>query len=101
MRLTLVLHASPDSAHVTTLIRLAREAKAKGHEVTVFAMSAGVGALARADFTALAAEGIQLTVCEHNRAQVKAPEGVDKVLYGSQYELAGYVQDGDRVVTFS
>ncbi|MBI5815707.1 MAG: DsrE family protein [Nitrospinae bacterium] len=100
MRLVLVIHSGPESHNTNSLVKMAKAARAKGHDVTVFAMSAGVGNLARADFTALAARGVNITVCEHNRSQFKAPEGIEGVTYGSQYELAGFVADGDKVVIF-
>ncbi|MBI4666617.1 MAG: DsrE family protein [Nitrospinae bacterium] len=101
MRLALVLHTGPDSLNTGTVINLARAARERGDEVTVFIMTAGVLNLAREDFTSLIQGGTQITVCEHNRGQFKAPEGVAGVNYGSQYDLAGYTHDFDRVVSFS
>lgn len=101
MNILFVLHTGPNSHNTSSLIGLAKEALAKGDGVTVFAMSSGVGNLAREDFTSLVADGAVITVCEHNRAEDKAPEGIEGVKYGSQYDLAGYMVDCDRVVSFT
>lgn len=100
MRLLMVLYTGFDSLGANSVVKLARSAKDKGHEVTVFAMAAGVTNLAREDFASLPSAGVNITVCEHNRAQYKAPEGVEGIKYGSQYDLAGYVYDADKVVSF-
>lgn len=101
MRLTLVLHKGLNSLAANTVIRLARAAREKGHDVTVFAMSEGVTNLMREDFLSLRSDGVEITVCEHNRAQYQGhAEEVEGVKYGSQFDLAGYVFDSDKVVSF-
>lgn len=100
MRLLMVLYTGFDSLGVNSVIKLARSARDKGHEVRVFAMAAGVTNLAREDFVSLLSAGVEITMCEHNRSQYKAPEGIEGVKYGSQYDLAGYVYDADKVVSF-
>ncbi len=101
MKLTILLSAGPDSGIVSCLVGLAKAARAKGHEVVVFAMAAGVSNLAREDFTALVSDDVSITVCEHNRSQYKAPENVKDVKYGSQLDLAAYAQDCDRFISFT
>lgn len=101
MKITFLLHAAPDSGTVSSLIGLAKAASAKGHEVTVFAMSGGVLNLAREDFTGLVSDGVSITVCEHNRSQYRAPENVEGVKYGSQYDLASYTKESDRFISFT
>ncbi len=101
MNLLFILYTDVNSHNTASLVGLAKSARAKGSRVTVFAMSSGVGNLARKDFTALAADGVVITVCEHNRAENRAPEGIEGVKYGSQYDLAGYIADSDRVVSFT
>lgn len=100
MRLTLVLHKGFNSLETSTVIKLARAAKDKGHEVTVFAMSTGVTNLGREDFMSLASAGIDITVCEHNRTQYQGQGEVEGIKCGSQFDLAGYVYDSDKVVSF-
>jgi sulfur relay (sulfurtransferase) complex TusBCD TusD component (DsrE family) len=101
MKLLLVLHSGPGHPNVTTVKMMAKEAVAAGHEVTIFAMSEGVLNLADPEFTGLTSTGLHLTVCDHNRGQFGATAGIDHVLYGSQFNLAGYVADADRVVSFA
>ena len=100
MKFLFVLHAGVEKSAATTAIALAKEAKAKGNEVTLFAMSSGVTNLASEKFTSLAKEGVSITVCEHNRKEYVAPVEVEGVHYGSQFDLAGYVADSDRALFF-
>jgi sulfur relay (sulfurtransferase) complex TusBCD TusD component (DsrE family) len=101
MNILILLHKGFSSPLADAAVKIALAVKEAGHETRVFAMSDGVTLLGREDFAKLAEEGVAVTVCEHNRAQYKAPEGVAGVKYGSQYDLAGYVQDADRVVSFT
>ena len=101
MKILILLHKGFSSPMADAALKTARAAKAAGHETQVFAMSDGVTLLGREDFASLAKDGVAVTVCEHNRAQYKAPDKVAGVKYGSQYDLAGYVNDADRVVSFT
>ena len=101
MKILMILHTGPFDNNTGSLIGIARAARERGDEVTVFAMSEGVENLARKDFAALASAGVRLTVCEKNRLELAAPGGVDGVEYGSQYDLAQYVSDHDRVISFT
>ncbi len=100
MKLTITLQAGRASLHTNTVERLAKAARAKGNDVTIFFMADGVTCLAEPSLVALADDGVILSVCEHNRKQYGAPEGVDDVGYDSQYEFAGFVADADRTVGF-
>lgn len=100
MRLTIVLHKGLNSFETTTVIKLARAARDKGHGVTVFIMSAGVTNLGREDFLSLRSAGVEITVCEHNRTQYQGQGEIEGVKLGSQFDLAGYVYDSDKVVSF-
>ncbi|VAX20793.1 hypothetical protein MNBD_NITROSPINAE03-1565 [hydrothermal vent metagenome] len=101
MKFTVLVHKGPDEAVVSSVIKIAKNARAKGHDVTIFAMAPGVMNLLRDDFTALIGDGVNITVCEHNRSQYKAPENIEGVKYGSQYDLAIYAQDCDRFISFT
>ncbi|VAX23908.1 hypothetical protein MNBD_NITROSPINAE01-537 [hydrothermal vent metagenome] len=101
MKLAMVIYTGPEQANTATLIGIARSARAKGNDVTVFAMSAGVRNLAREDFVKLADDGVKIAVCDHNRTGFNAPADVDGVSYGSQYDLAGYVNGCDRFLSFT
>ena len=100
MKLTILVHKGPDEAVVSSVIGMAKAARARGLDVNIFAMAAGVMNLLREDFTNLIGDGVNITVCEHNRSQYKAAENVEGVKYGSQYDLAIYAQDCDRFISF-
>ena len=100
MRLTLVLHRGFNSFEANSVIKLARAARDKAHDVTVFIMSAGVTNLWREDFLSLSSAGAQITVCEHNRSQYQGEGDIEGIKLGSQFDLAGYVYDSDKVVSF-
>ena len=100
MKILFVLHAGLEQSTAATAVALAKEAKAKGADVTLFAMSAGVTNLASEKFTALVKDSLSVTVCEHNRKEYATPESVEGVHYGSQFDLAGYVADTDRALFF-
>ena len=100
MNFLFVLHAGLEKSSASTAIALAREAKAKGNDVTLFTMSAGVTNLSSENFTSLIKNGVSVTVCEHNRKEYATPEKVEGVHYGSQFDLAGYVADTDRALFF-
>lgn len=102
MKIGFLLHRGIESAELDRAVELMREARAKGHEVNLFLMSAGVTALARQEIAELAlTEGAQVVVCDHNRGQYAAADNVKGARYGSQYDLAGIVHDCDRLVTFA
>jgi len=101
LKILLLLHKGFSSPSAESAVKIARAAVDAGHETQVFAMADGVTLLAREDFLLLTSHGVAVTVCDHNRAQLKAPENVEGVKYGSQYDLAGYIQDFDRVVSFT
>ena len=101
MNLTMVIYTGPEHANTETLIGIARAAKARGDDVTVFAMSEGVRNLAHKDFAGLTGKGVNVAVCEHNRAEFDAPQGVEGVSYGSQYDLSGYINNCDRFLSFT
>ncbi len=101
MRLLMLVHAGPESSVIGTVTGVAGESRAKGHEVTLFLMSTGVMNLAREDFVSLVGDGVNITVCEHNRKEYKAPSGIEGIRYGSQYDLATYMVDCDRFISFT
>ncbi len=101
MKLAMVIYTGPEQANTATLIGIASAARAKGDDVTVFAMSDGVRNLAREDFVKLADDGINIAVCDHNRTEFGAPTDVEGVNYGSQYDLAGYINGCDRFLSFT
>lgn len=101
MKLAIAIYTGPIHEHTDTAMNLAREARRKGHDVTIFGMFAGVLNLGRDDFNALVNDGIKITVCEHNRAEFKAPANVEGIHYGSQFDLSGYANEADHFVSFT
>ncbi len=99
MKLLILLHGGPNDNDSATAVRIAETAIEAGDEVSIFAMSAGVMNLAVDKFMDLLKSGVEISVCEHNRRGFKAPEGIEGIIYGSQFDLAGYVADSDRVVS--
>lgn len=101
MKFAILVHKSPDEAIVSSVVGIAKAARAKGHDVDIFAMALGVLNLKRDDFTSLVKEGVNITVCGHNRSLHGAPENVEGVKYGSQFDLSGYAHDCDRFISFT
>lgn len=97
----MVIYTGPWHPNTATLVGIARAAKARGDDVTVFGMSEGVRNLAHESFASLATQGIDIVVCDHNRAEFNAPDDVEGVNYGSQYDLSGYMNDCDRFLSFT
>lgn len=100
MKVTITLQAGRASSHVNSVEQIAKAARAKGHDVTIFFMADGVTCLAEPKLMALADLGVVLSVCEHNRKQYDAPTDLPHVGYESQYEFAGFVADADKTVGF-
>ncbi len=101
MKITILIHRGVEEGILGTVSRIVRSARAKGHEIDIFAMSAGVAHLALDEFTSLKDDGVNITVCEFNREQYKSPEAVEGVEYGSQYDLAVFASDCDRFISFT
>ncbi|HJM83490.1 MAG TPA: DsrE family protein [Nitrospinota bacterium] len=100
MKILFVVHASPNSGAISTLVNTAKIARGRGHEVSVFIMGKGVLNLTREDFIGLISDDVQITACEHSREKLGAPGNVDGVLSGSQYDLSVMANEYDRVISF-
>lgn len=101
MKIAILIHSGPETGKTRLAARIAEEARARGHEVTVFAMAAGVQVLAGEGLGKLVEDGVNVTVCEMNRKEYMAPENVEGVKYGSQYDLATYANECDRLISFT
>lgn len=97
MKLGIVLATRADLA---TAIALARAARAARHEVAMFAMDAGVHAVASdADaVTALLDDDCEITVCSNSAVGVALPDGVVR---GSQDDHAAVLGTSHRVVALT
>ena len=101
MKLAILIHTGPGGVGMTSSIGIAKAALGKGHEVNIFIMAEAVSLLANAEFVGLIGEGAKVSVCEHNRNEHKAPEGVEGVDYASQYDFAILAQECDKVISFT
>lgn len=109
MKLGILLTTSPEHQDVYTAVQLAKAALTQGHEVSFYIMDDGVYALRdhpknpwAAEFKALLERGAKIAVCAMNCG----PRGLEKgeiisgVLWGSQYDHAGIVNQSDRYLAF-
>lgn len=97
MKLGIVLATATDLPHATALALAARAAR---HEVALFAMDAGVAALAAdpARVAALLDADCELTACSNSAVGIELPDGVER---GSQDDHAAVVGTADRVVALT
>ena len=97
MKLGIVLATRTDLATATALALAARRAR---HEVSLFAMDAGVRALAeRPDATrALLDDDCAVVVCSNSAVGLVLPDGVER---GSQDDHAAVLGTSDRVVALT
>jgi hypothetical protein len=97
MKLGIVLATQGDLPTAAALAFAARRAR---HEVALFAMDAGVAALAAAPAitTALLDADCELTVCSNSAVGIELPAGVER---GSQDDHAAVLGTSDRVVALT
>jgi sulfur relay (sulfurtransferase) complex TusBCD TusD component (DsrE family) len=109
VKLGMLLTAGVGSESARTVLRLARAARAKGHDVELFLMDDGVYAVKPGKRTPVADElagliegGATVALCALNAEQrgVTAGEAVPGVLFGSQYDLALLIGAADRFMSF-
>ncbi len=95
MKMLFVLAGSPFTADYLSLVRLAGEARAAGHEVFVFCLAEGIYALSQPELA-------QITVayCGHNAAQRGWKEGEGSRQRQSLPELAELISRSDRCLYF-
>jgi sulfur relay (sulfurtransferase) complex TusBCD TusD component (DsrE family) len=97
MKLGIILATRDDLPHAIALARAARRAK---HEVSMFAMDAGVHALAADPDAArtMLDDDCEITVCSNSAVGIELPEGVER---GSQDDHAAVLGTSDRVVALT
>ena len=109
MKIGMLLTAGVADESARTALRVARAARAKGHDVELFLMDDGVYAVKRGTRTPVADElaslvegGVVVALCALNAEQrgVTKDEAVPGVLFGSQYDLAQLIDSADRFVSF-
>ncbi|MFO0754363.1 MAG: DsrE family protein [Thermodesulfovibrionales bacterium] len=87
--------------HPDELAGIARAARAKGHEVSIFFMDSGTRLLGEPGIRSLCSEGcVSLSFCDFDakRFQVSV-EGISgEIVCGSQYDNAVMVNKADRVI---
>lgn len=99
-KLGMLLTTTPEHENTKTVLSLAREALALGHEVRVFLMADGVYNALLPSFRELASAGAQVIWCSHNAGErgIAAPSGIEE---GSQYDLACMTDECDRFLAFN
>ena len=95
-----MISTSPESEDAHTLYQLAREALEAGKTVAIFMMCDGNYLSRDERFAALADAGAKLYLCAMNSLKRKI-ESVDKVIPGSQYDLAQIVADCRKFIAFN
>jgi peroxiredoxin family protein len=87
--------------HAEDLIGLTNAALAKGHEVMVFFMDAGVRLLTNVSITSLCENSdVNMSFCDYTTEKNGiSKEGIcDKLICGSQYDNATMNHEADRVI---
>jgi sulfur relay (sulfurtransferase) complex TusBCD TusD component (DsrE family) len=109
VKIGMLLTAGVAGEGARTALRIARAARAKGHEVELFLMDDGVYAVKRGKRTPLADElaslvegGATASLCALNAEQrgVAKDEAAPGVVFGSQYDLAQLIDSADRFLSF-
>lgn len=97
MKLGIILATRGDLATAVALAHAARRAR---HEVAMFAMDAGVHALAAdpAAVHALLDDDCEITACSNSAVGVELPDGIER---GSQDDHAAVLGTSDRVVALT
>ncbi len=83
--------------YLEDVVGLARAAKAKGHDVTIFGMDDGT--LLIADICNQLGETAEVSYCEHS-AGPRGVSDVEGAKSGSQYQNAVMMHEVDKVVVF-
>lgn len=99
MKLGILLTTSPESENTHTVVKLAEAALASGREVHVFLMCDGVHNVNDDRLVGLIEKGAQVALCAHNAEQRHVAQK-ESIVWGSQYDLAGFVEECDRFVAF-
>lgn len=99
-RLGILLTTTPENENTHTVVKLSEAALAMGKEVHIFLMCDGVHNVEDHRFLSVMEKGAHLTLCAHNADQrrVARREGID---WGSQYDLAGIIEQCDRIIGFN
>jgi len=87
--------------HLDHVLGIVRAAVSKNHEVTVFAMDAGIHLLSDPSFSGLAGESnISVSLCRHSaeRLGVETENLAEGIGAGSQLENALMAHEADRVI---
>jgi sulfur relay (sulfurtransferase) complex TusBCD TusD component (DsrE family) len=98
--LGIMLTTTPENENTHTVVRIAEAALASGNEVRIFLMCDGVHNVKDARFMSLSGKGAQLSLCAYNTDQ-RSVNQCEGILWGSQYDLAGIVEECDRFLAFN
>ncbi len=98
MKLGILVNTDRRLEHI---LGLATAARAKNHEVVIFAMDRGTRLMVNDSFGELARlDGISVTVCDHSAREngVTLGENAKAIVMGSQLNNAMMAQEVDRVI---
>ena len=87
--------------HLDHVAGIARAARSKGHEVTIFTMDEGTKLLVNPGFSSLCKEpGVSMSFCDHaaKHMNVKTEGLPQEIVCGSQYNNAVMIHNADRVI---
>jgi len=88
--------------HMTELLSIASAAVERGHGVSVFLTSEGVGLLTEKRMSELASiDGVDVSFCDYvaSRMGIVRDELAEQIRAGSQLDNAIMVRDSDRVIS--
>jgi sulfur relay (sulfurtransferase) complex TusBCD TusD component (DsrE family) len=105
-----LLASGPEQPDGPTVLRLARAALDRGHDVRIFLMKEGVehvrnapGNPSAGELAGLIAAGAEVSVCALNsrRRRLGKADAIPGVVFGSQYDHARIVAASDRYLAFA
>jgi sulfur relay (sulfurtransferase) complex TusBCD TusD component (DsrE family) len=100
VNLALMLASDRDAAAVDLASSLCRAAAAAGHRPRLFLLGDATRLVEQA--AVLAASGVEVSLCEADAAMRGIHKsGQQGVFFGSLYDWATLVEDGDRVVSLA
>ncbi|HAM49245.1 MAG TPA: hypothetical protein DCP92_00570 [Nitrospiraceae bacterium] len=98
MKLGILVNTNKHREHI---LGLAKAARAKGHEITIFNMDEGTKLLGDTTFRSLCGmDGVSMSFCDHSAKKTEiSSEGIPpEIVCGSQYNNAVMIHETDKIV---
>lgn len=99
--LGILLTTSPEHENSFAVIKIARAALAKGVAVKLFLLADGIYNCFQEDFLALSQQGAQITICEQSAKDRNIAIDAPAITRGSLYDLACFMSQVDRFLSFT